>query len=129
MNALHWAAHYIGKPYQRGASGPHAYDCWGLMVAVFRDRFGAALPQFDLAEEGLPGLKTAATALGWSAASGGMQDGDLVLTRLPAGRHVALAVAANGRLGLLHAATGRGVVFEDRADVAWPTFDLWRARP
>jgi len=35
----------IGKPYQRGARGPDAYDCWGLCVEVYR-RGGIDLPDF-----------------------------------------------------------------------------------
>jgi cell wall-associated NlpC family hydrolase len=35
----------IGKPYQLGARGPDAYDCWGLCVEIYR-RGGRKLPDF-----------------------------------------------------------------------------------
>lgn len=47
MNApikTHWAMQYLGKPWQSGAQGPDAYDCWALVRAVQRDVFGRDLP-------------------------------------------------------------------------------------
>jgi cell wall-associated NlpC family hydrolase len=35
----------IGKPYQLGARGPDAFDCWGLCAEVYR-RGGIVLPEF-----------------------------------------------------------------------------------
>lgn len=39
---------FIGKPWREGATGPDAFDCWGLMVAASVTLFGVALP--DLAQ-------------------------------------------------------------------------------
>jgi cell wall-associated NlpC family hydrolase len=36
----------IGKPHKLGASGPDAYDCWGLCVEVYA-RAGVCLPAYD----------------------------------------------------------------------------------
>lgn len=36
----------LGKPWKRGARGPDAYDCWGLVWEVQR-RFGRSLPTVD----------------------------------------------------------------------------------
>lgn len=41
---------YLGKPYQFGARGPDAYDCWGLVRAVYRG-VGIDLPEFESVEE------------------------------------------------------------------------------
>ena len=35
---------YIGKPFADGGRGPDAYDCWGLVVMVYRDVFGVRIP-------------------------------------------------------------------------------------
>lgn len=48
----HWALHYLGKPWVSGAAGPEAYDCYGLVRAVYRDRFGLDLPAIE------PGITT-----------------------------------------------------------------------
>lgn len=37
-------APYIGKPWARGADGPDAFDCWGLVTAAARDVFGLHFP-------------------------------------------------------------------------------------
>lgn len=45
---MKWAAKYIGLPWRSGASGPDAYDCWGLVRAVYRERLGIDLPAVDV---------------------------------------------------------------------------------
>lgn len=35
----------IGKPFKDGGRGPDAYDCWGLVMEVFR-RQGIELPDY-----------------------------------------------------------------------------------
>ena len=39
----------IGRRYELGARGPERYDCWGLLVEIFR-RAGVTLPEFDARE-------------------------------------------------------------------------------
>jgi cell wall-associated NlpC family hydrolase len=41
---MHWANKYIGKPWSPGATGPDAYDCWGLLCVIYKDQFGVELP-------------------------------------------------------------------------------------
>lgn len=38
---------FIGKPWRDGATGPDAFDCWGLMVAAAVDLYGVALPDLS----------------------------------------------------------------------------------
>jgi len=40
---MHWSAAYLGRPWQVGATGPAAYDCWGLVAAVLRQRAGVVV--------------------------------------------------------------------------------------
>jgi len=35
----------IGKPFERGARGPDAFDCWGLVLEMYR-RAGVNAPDF-----------------------------------------------------------------------------------
>ena len=37
---------FIGMPYQEGARGPDAFDCYGLVAAVFRALRGVELPDW-----------------------------------------------------------------------------------
>ena len=44
MKGMHWAFELIDKPWAQGARGPHAFDCWGLLVWLYRHRHGVELP-------------------------------------------------------------------------------------
>lgn len=39
-----WVNKWVGLPYQERGRGPDAYDCLGLVIAVWRERFGAEPP-------------------------------------------------------------------------------------
>lgn len=41
-----WWAPYIGKPFADGGRGPHAFDCWGLLRAIYFDQLGVDLPSY-----------------------------------------------------------------------------------
>lgn len=43
----HWAGKYIGLPFELGARGPDKFDCWGLVVEVFKQEKGIQLPEFS----------------------------------------------------------------------------------
>ena len=53
MTTLHWATAYIGRPWRVGAAGPDAFDCWGLVRAVYRERTGTELPPAGFTSEDL----------------------------------------------------------------------------
>lgn len=44
---------YIGLPFVSGARGPDAYDCWGLILAVYAEVYGIQLPDYDIGAEAL----------------------------------------------------------------------------
>jgi cell wall-associated NlpC family hydrolase len=44
LNAWHYAVRQRGKPYEWGGTGPHGFDCSGLVYASYRSR-GVALPR------------------------------------------------------------------------------------
>lgn len=41
-----WLANLIGTPYESGAHGPDKFDCWGLLVYIYRNLLGIELPDF-----------------------------------------------------------------------------------
>ncbi len=43
---MDWWFRYIGLPFEDGGRGPHSYDCWGLIKAVYADRLGVDLPSY-----------------------------------------------------------------------------------
>ncbi|MDB9741470.1 C40 family peptidase [Akkermansiaceae bacterium] len=42
-----WVTNTIGQPYEVGASGPHAFDCWGLVVSFYKEIYDLDLPTFS----------------------------------------------------------------------------------
>lgn len=83
----------IGKPYLRGAHGPDAFDCYGLVDCVWRGLFDRALPVREEAMKARPSdwRRLAAPA-----------DGALVFMRFAGDRHVGVYLADDGG-GVLHA--------------------------
>lgn len=41
-----WLTRYIGKPYKLGSRGPDYFDCWGLLIAIFKNELNIDLPDF-----------------------------------------------------------------------------------
>lgn len=98
----HWAEHFVGKPYERGAQGPDAYNCWGLVRVVFRDRLGVDLPMVELHD---PQREVLRLALKHFEPLPGPEDMAGVMMTLPDGRtHVGIWLGDEGRL--LHCIEG-----------------------
>lgn len=110
----HWSTEYIGKPYEPGARGPSDFDCWGLLLDVYR-RFGITLPELD-------GISVASAIAihrqidlsakeEWDEVEKPFDGAAVALSQRTAYHHVGLAVVTE-RPGILHAAEGDRVVIE-----------------
>jgi cell wall-associated NlpC family hydrolase len=44
--ALAWVNDYVGVPYVENGRDRDGWDCWGLVLAVYRDRLGLDLPDW-----------------------------------------------------------------------------------
>jgi cell wall-associated NlpC family hydrolase len=44
----HWSSQYIGLPWESGAQGPDAFDCWAFVRHVQSKHFGRDLPLIDV---------------------------------------------------------------------------------
>lgn len=137
----HWAARLIGKPYRRGAAGPDAFDCWGLVRNVFALQHRVALPAVNIGAtpcgDAAAGEETAAAVLlqaarasGFAPVAGPLQADDVLLMRnAEAGRHIGVLIAHRGTVKLLHACSGHGVRLQPLADVrleGFHSFEPWR---
>lgn len=43
---MDWTSRYVGLPFRDGGRGPDAYDCWGLVLAVYAERLSVDLPSY-----------------------------------------------------------------------------------
>jgi cell wall-associated NlpC family hydrolase len=128
----HWASDYIGGSWKFGATGPDAYDCWGFVRTVQRERYGIHMPAVEV-----PATWRAANELinshderiHWQKVDQ-PKDGDLVLmarSRRPV--HIGVVIRADGRLGVLHCIQPSGVVFSSMLSlpsVGWGSLTFYR---
>ena len=42
----HWSTALVGLPYQVGAAGPDAFDCWGLLCYIYKEQLGVELDRY-----------------------------------------------------------------------------------
>jgi hypothetical protein len=114
---MHWTSAYIGRPWELGAEGPAAFDCWGLARAVQRDHYARELPQLRVAterlkegDEQLRVLLDLMRHTGWRLLPDWqtMEDGDLLRMAAPMGPHIGIAVRLPRQaVTVLHCVGGR----------------------
>ena len=96
----------IGIPYRRGASGPDAIDCWGLVRLACQRVHGTALPA--LVDRVAPVVR-GASRQGWRPVDL-PRPGDILVMRSAAGiRHTGFVLRVRHRLEMLHAIEGGSV--------------------
>lgn len=132
---LHWAFQYVGLPWESGAQGPRAFDCWALVRHVQREHFGRELPLIDVDAHNLAAVHVAfashAERARWIKVDA-PQEGDCVLTHK--GQHpdhVGIYLAADGGR-VLHAVQGSGVVctaLPALRRLGWEPIEFYRFNP
>lgn len=110
----HWSMRYFGKPWQSGAQGPDAFDCWALVRTVQKEIYGRNLPMVMV-----DGLDTAAVIDAFSNKSAYANwqqvqspvEGDCVITKSAPAKpeHVGIWIDVDGGR-ILQAVYGSGVV-------------------
>jgi cell wall-associated NlpC family hydrolase len=111
----HWASDLIGKQYRHGANGPDSFDCWGLVRYVLQTHYKINVPEFDVPDDWYTANKilTQTSELANWRKVDTMAEGQVVMmARREHPVHIGLAVAANGRLGVLHCAKPAGVLYQ-----------------
>lgn len=109
----HWATRYIGLPWENGAQGPEAFDCWALVRHVQREHYGRELPIINVDADDLAAVSNAFAhhpeKSRWQRIVGQL-DGDCVLTHKGSQvDHVGIYLEIDGGR-VLHAVRGSGVV-------------------
>ncbi len=107
----HWALQYLGAPWVSGESGPAAYDCYGLVRAVYRDVRGVELPVVDVTQAEPLRLRHAMQqqAGRWLDSPFPVDMGVVLLSHGKHPHHVGLWAAVDGGR-VVHAVEGAGVI-------------------
>lgn len=129
-----WAADYVGLPWRAYGRDRAGVDCWGLVVLVYREQFGIALPAFSTlswpcshdspaaevqeARQRIAGVMSEVANRSWRVVDRtAAQRGDVLLLRLAGvACHVGLVV---GERHMLHAEEGVDVVLDDFTGLKW----------
>ena len=131
---IHWAEKYMGKRWANGACGPDAYDCHGIVRAVYSDHLGIDLPVIDA--NALSALSVARAMKSydysaWIEIDLPERDFDVVemsLAKRP--HHVGIYLTIDGG-GVLTSVEGAGVVFQRLSSLkshGWNITNCYRRR-
>lgn len=131
----HWAeSNYLGRPWASGACGPEAFDCYGIVRAVYRDRLGITIPPLSLdAHKSL----CVARAMrdydysDWIAIAAPTKEFDVVeMSQAERPHHVGVYLPLDGG-GVLTSLEGIGVVFQSLRSLSahgWNVVQCYRRR-
>lgn len=132
MTELHWAFKYIGTPWENGAQGPDAYDCWSFFRHIQGEKFGIDVPVIDVDANN---FRTVINNMvgheehqNWRSVQE-PKEGDAVLMahmRYPS--HVGVWLDVDGG-GVLHCTRGEGVVFSSKSSLknsGWTKVEYYR---
>ncbi len=101
----HWAEQYVGLPWRRGATGPDAYDCYGLARHVLRQHYGRALPDIDSRQHTSRAFTLALNEpdLSWLPAAAPADGRVVIMYRGRWPTHIGVVIKADNALRCLHA--------------------------
>ena len=132
----HWVeTDYLGRPWVSGSSGPDAYDCYGLVRAVYRDRLNIDIP--PLCVNALNSLSVARAMRDydysdWLEIAAPEHEFDVVeMSQAERPHHVGIYLFAD-RGGVLTSLEGIGVVYQSLRSLAshgWNIVQCYRRRP
>ena len=117
MADYNWLNDYIGIPYECNGRGPDAFDCYGLVLDVYKKQLGVTLPDWTVDDSlAKTAMRIMSGAVGEEIDAGRAvkvslpRDFDImVLIRHQMAHHVGICVAG----GVLHTKKGgAGVLFE-----------------
>lgn len=113
-DAIGFCRSLVGLPWVSGARGPREFDCWGLLVHVYRKTLGIELPPY-------PNVDAKDTLKVTRLLVAGAEQWEKIQAPEP---FCAVGMSSNLRInhvglwlpvddgGILHAADNRGVVFQ-----------------
>jgi len=112
---MSWLNEWIGRPYRFGGRGPE-YDCYGLVMAVYRAHHGIDLPDWiDIERSDLIGragqIQDVVTSGTWTRVEHAEGSCFVMCYRKRAAYHMGLFYDG----GVIHCTESHGVVYEPLA--------------
>ena len=108
---------YLGKPWQAGAVGPDAFDCWGLVRAVYWRELGVDLPSVEVDAYRALAVRRAfdmpVARDRWQALDRPHPFAAVLMSQASRPHHVGVWLPDNGG-SVLHSVEGAGVVLHGR---------------
>ncbi|MEW6314124.1 MAG: NlpC/P60 family protein [Pseudomonadota bacterium] len=121
MNPKDFALAAIGKPWQSGATGPDAYDCFGLLRAYYLAVRGVQVPVVDVdAHHQLAVRHAIAHGLAggkWAELAAPAEGCAVLMSQANYPDHVGVWLDIDSG-GVLHAIRGAGVIYTNRRNLA-----------
>lgn len=117
---LEWINDYIGVPYRPNGRERDGWDCWGLVLAVYRERLGLELPDYRWSPPFSPLNRLRGFERACETLLGGLTVeleapelwamGMVYASQRP--HHIGVVVGSTAARGVLHAARYGGTIFE-----------------
>ena len=117
---LEWINGYIGVPYKPNGRDRDGWDCWGLVLAVYRERLGLELPNYQWQAPYSPVDRLRGFSKACETLLGGLTLelerpelwalGMVYASHRP--HHIGVVVGSPAVQGVLHAARYGGTIFE-----------------
>ncbi|MEW5730016.1 MAG: NlpC/P60 family protein [Pseudomonadota bacterium] len=130
--AMHWSSRYIGLPWESGADGPDAYNCWNFVRMIQRVHYGRDVPPIPVDEADMLACVRAfdrhPERRRWPLVQHPAEGDMVLLTQHSRPSHIGVWLDAN-RGGALHCQIPDGVVFHTRlqlADQGWAIEGAYR---
>lgn len=116
--------HYLGKPWSNGSDGPDAFDCWGLVRAVYRQR-GIVLPVVDVDAHRALEVRHAMrdNMDGWNLLGKPEDYCAVLMSASLRPHHVGVWIPNDGG-GVLHSVEGAGVIFNRKLTLKMSGWNL-----
>lgn len=109
----HWSVRYIGLPWESGAQGPDAFDCWAFVRHVQREHFSRMLPVISVDAHDRAVVRTEFVVnperARWVPVTRPVEGDAVLVYKGNAADHVGVWIDVDGGK-ILHAAPGIGVV-------------------
>lgn len=112
----HWAMQYIDLPWVFGATGPDAYDCFGLVRHIQKQHFGIDMwpemlqPTWSLTRQL---IENSEQRKQWTQVKVPVDGNVALMARNRHPVHIGVVVKAGNVLGIVHCMQGAGVVFQN----------------